>query len=79
MRQWLRGWLQSHGGAAAYVHETDLLAIPTATMRTWLVDQERVGINNERLAFALIALIEWLRHAQRNLEAARIEHAAQVA
>jgi asparagine synthase (glutamine-hydrolysing) len=79
MRQWLRGWLQSHGGAAAYVHETDLLAIPMETIRSWLVDQEHAGINNERLAFALIALIEWLRHAQRTLEAVRAEYSAQVA
>jgi hypothetical protein len=49
------------------------------TIRSWLVDQEHAGINNERLAFALIALIEWLRHAQRTLDSVRAEYSAQVA
>jgi asparagine synthase (glutamine-hydrolysing) len=74
MRQWLHGWLRAHGGAAAYVHETNLLAVPTASIRGWLVEEERVGIGNERLAFALIALIEWLRHAQRSIEAVRFDY-----
>ena len=71
MRNWLRDWLQSKGGAAAYLPEADLLGLPTGAIRSWLVDQETSGVNNERLVFALIALIEWLRHAVSTLEAAK--------
>jgi asparagine synthase (glutamine-hydrolysing) len=59
MREWVRQWMDSHGGPQAYFSERPVPLLDIDELARVTADDLAAGVQRERLLFALIVLVEW--------------------
>ena len=75
MRAWIRDWLHAHGGPAAYFGAHAIPGIDTAELVAVVDADLAVGVQRERLLFALIMLVEWHAASSRHVAALAARYA----
>ena len=59
MREWVRQWIASHGGARHYFSERPVPLLDIEELARVTDEDLAAGVQRERLLFALIMLVEW--------------------
>lgn len=61
MKNWLRTWVDTHGGVDNYLRASTITELDTGQVAQTISTDLQQGVNRERLIFALIMLQEWHR------------------
>lgn len=59
MRDWLRQWFTVHGGVSRYLAEREVPGLDMAEVSRIVESELALGVQRERLLFALVLLSEW--------------------
>ncbi len=76
MRDWVRGWIEARGGAAAYFASRPVPGLDGAEVARVVAEDLAAGVQRERLLFALILLVEWHAAQQPRLAGLAQRYAA---
>ena len=71
MRDWLRQWFDSRGGAREYLNSASLPDLDTTALVELVERDISEGLNRERLIYAVVVLAEWHLAAHDRISAAR--------
>jgi asparagine synthase (glutamine-hydrolysing) len=75
MKDWITSWFALHGGVAAYLPDRSIPGLNMREVLRLIQTDLRVGVQRERLLFALVLLCEWYSAALTKIAILRRQYA----